>query len=83
MNEEQRQQLVSEVITRSINCAPVNEVIRVYSLSLQNAIEAMDDTELLEAVLKAGFTDILEKYVYLEDLISDDEGTSEESDSDE
>lgn len=69
MTIENKAQFVSEVISRVINNAPVSEVLRVYSLSVQAAIEELSDEDLLESVLKAGYTDLLEKYSCVEALI--------------
>lgn len=72
METKQREHLVNEVISRVINTAPINEVIRVYSLSVQKSLEVLSDQDLLEEVLKAGYTDILEKYSNLEEFIEGD-----------
>ena len=62
MTIENRTEFVNELISRVLSNAPVSEVMRVYSLSVQAAIEELDDEGFLQAVLNAGYTDLIEKY---------------------
>ena len=68
---ENKAEFVSEVVSRVINNAPISEILRVYSLFVQEGISELSDEDLLEAVLKAGYTDLLEKYSVEDDLVSD------------
>jgi hypothetical protein len=68
MTIENRTELVSETISRVINNAPVSEVLRVYSLAVQNEIEKLDDGELLSALETAGYVDLIEKYTSAEQV---------------
>jgi hypothetical protein len=72
MDKETRENLTNEVISRVLNNAPITEVLRVYSLSVQSGLESLSEGDLLESVLKAGYTDILEKYSDLEQLVTGD-----------
>lgn len=69
MDQEARKELTNEVVSRVLNNAPVSEVLRVYSLSVQSALEGLSEGDLFESLLKAGFTDLVEKYGNLEELI--------------
>ncbi len=73
MTIENKTEFVNEVISRVLSNAPVSEVMRVYSLSVQAAIEELDDEEFLQAVLNAGFTDLIEKYVEPEDFFEEED----------
>lgn len=68
MTIENRSDLVSETISRVINNAPVSEILRVYSMAIQNEIDKLNDEELISAVEKAGYLDLVEKYVPSEQL---------------
>jgi hypothetical protein len=72
MDKETRESLTNEVISRVLNNAPITEVLRVYSLSVQSGLESLSEGDLLESILKAGYTDILEKYSNLEQLVTGD-----------
>lgn len=62
MEPSNREALVSETISRVINNAPVSEILRVYSLAVQNELNTLTDEELLEAVQNAGYLDLVSKY---------------------
>jgi hypothetical protein len=68
MTIKDKPEFVNEVISRVINNAPISEVIRVYSLSVKAAIDELDDDGFFQAVLNAGYTDLIEKYADLDDL---------------
>ena len=76
MTIENRKELESEVVSRILNNAPVSELLRIYSLSLQASLSDLDDADFLQAVLNSGFTDLLEKYTTPEMFFEgdDDEG---------
>jgi hypothetical protein len=67
--------LVSETVSRVINNAPVSEVLRVYSMAVQSELDDFDDMELLEAVGKAGYSDLVEKYAPEDFNLLGDEGS--------
>lgn len=63
-----KEQLISNTVSRALNNAPVSEILRVYSLALQNEIAQMSDVDLFEALNSAGYTDLIEKHFPLESL---------------
>lgn len=65
---ENRTELVSETISRVINNAPVSEILRVYSLAVQNEIDKLDDEGLISALETAGYVDLIEKYTSMEQI---------------
>jgi hypothetical protein len=69
---ENKEEFLSQVISRVINNAPVSEVLRVYSLSVKAAIADLSEEDLIESVLKAGYTDLLEEFVNPEDFIREE-----------
>lgn len=77
MTTEERGNLIGDTVTRVINSAPVSEILRVYSLALQNELDKLSDNEIRDALLNAGYIDIVEKYFDSEGI--EDEGISEES----
>lgn len=83
MDKETRENLTNEVISRVLNNAPITEVLRVYSLSVQSGLESLSEGDLLESILKAGYTDILEKYSDLEQLVTGEYDEADEDDEDE
>ena len=83
MDKETRENLTNEVISRVLNNAPITEVLRVYSLSVQSGLESLSEGDLLESILKAGYTDILEKYSDLEQLVTGEYDEEDEDDEDE
>jgi hypothetical protein len=78
MEKENRESLTNEMLSRVLNLAPVSEVLRVYSLSVQNTLDAMSESELLESCLKAGYTDLIEKYADIETMILGEDETRDE-----
>jgi len=68
MTIENRAELVSETVSRVLNNAPVSEILRVYSLAVQNEIDKLNDYDLIMAVERAGYLDLLEKYASVEEL---------------
>lgn len=70
MTIENRTEIVNEVVSRVINNAPVAEVLRVYSQAVQAAVDELSDEDFLESILKAGYTDLIEKYSLAEDLVT-------------
>jgi hypothetical protein len=71
MDQETRQELTNEVVSRVLNNAPASELLRVYSLSVQSALEGLSEEGLFECLLNAGFTDLVEKYGNMEKMIDD------------
>lgn len=62
MEISNREELVSETISRVINNAPVSEVLRVYSLAVQSELEKLSDEDLLSSLQNAGYLDLVERY---------------------
>lgn len=77
MEIENRTELVSEAISLIINSAPISEVLRVYSLALQNELNSMDDVTLSSALVNAGYSTLAEKYNLLGILEDHSEADSE------
>ena len=83
MTIKDKPEFVNEVISRVINNAPISEVLRVYSLSVKAAIDELEYDGFFQAVLNAGYTDLIEKYADSDDLdefvggFVSDEGRSE------
>ena len=67
-----RESLLNETISRVINNAPVSEVLRHYSVSVQEQLSRLSDEELVEALHNAGYVDILSKFT--EEPLNFDEG---------
>lgn len=66
MEIENRTELMSEAISLIINSAPISEVLRVYSLALQNELNNMDDVTLASALVNAGYSTLADKYNLVE-----------------
>jgi len=68
MSMENRKEFENEVVSRVINNTPVSELLRVYSLHLKDFLENLEDQDLLQSVLNAGYTDLIEKYTTPEEF---------------
>lgn len=73
-----RENLLNETISRVINNAPVSEVLRHYSVSVQEQLSRLSDEELIDALHNAGYTDILEKFTENSSFFPEDEEYVEE-----
>lgn len=62
MNIENKSQLISEIISRVVNNAPVSELLRVYSESLRVHVESLSDEDLIKSLENAGYLDLIEQY---------------------
>ena len=76
-----KEQLISDTISRALNNAPVSEVLRVYSLALQNELSQRNDTELFEALLAAGYNDLIKRHFPTEALEEVIRGESAQEDA--
>ena len=59
---ENREEVVTVLIARVTENAPLRELIRVYSEAVQAAVGQMDDDGLIRAIAQAGYPDILEAF---------------------
>lgn len=62
MEIKDREGLVAETISRVINNAPINEILRVYSVAVRNELDKLSDEKLIESIETAGYSDLVEKY---------------------
>jgi len=67
MQIQNKPEIVSAIVTRTINTVPVSEIIRVYSQLLQQTVEALSDEDLVNALEENGFFDLIEQNVTYEE----------------
>jgi transcription initiation factor IIE alpha subunit len=67
MTIENKEELVNETISRVVNNAPIREMLRVYNESLRAHIGTLSDEELVQALTNAGYEDLIEQYVKVEE----------------
>lgn len=70
MEIKNREKLVSDTISRVINNAPISEILRVYSLAVQSELDRLSDDELIAAIEKAGYLDLIEDHAEEPDLVA-------------
>lgn len=59
---ENRNELIDILVSRVAENAPVKELIRVYSEALTANLKELDDGELIQGILNAGYLDIMERF---------------------
>jgi len=59
---ENRDDVVDVLVSRVCENAPLRELTRVYTEAVRAAISQMDDDGLVNAILQAGYPDILEAF---------------------
>lgn len=59
---ENRNELIDILVSRVAENAPVKEHIRVYCEALTSNLKELDDGDLIQGILKAGYLDIMERF---------------------
>lgn len=59
---ENKEQLISDLVSRVAENAPVKELIRVYCEALAANLRDLNDSDLIHGILNAGYVDIMETY---------------------
>ena len=57
-----RQDVSNVLLERVISNAPVRELLRVYSEAVTSALQGLSDADLVNSIVQAGYTDILEAF---------------------
>jgi hypothetical protein len=58
-----REELLGPLVSRIVENAPINEVVRVYGEAVTAAIGKLEDSELVEYMGRAGYDDLIEAFV--------------------
>lgn len=80
MKIRNKDQLVKSLISRVVENSPVREVLRVYAEAVEATINGMEDNNLAQSIISAGYTDLVEMHIVTEG--AQDSGELEESDED-
>jgi hypothetical protein len=59
---ENRDQLINTLVSRIAENVPIKEIIRVYCEALTTSIKEMDDGDLIQNILNAGYLDVMEEF---------------------
>ena len=59
---ENRNELINILVSRVAENAPIKEHIRVYCEALTANLKELDDGELIQGILNAGYLDIMERF---------------------
>lgn len=63
MKIKNREELTNEITSLILNNTPIREVLRVYSLALQQELNSLDDEALVEQLRQAGYGEFLEPFL--------------------
>jgi len=59
---ENRNELIDILVSRIAENAPVKELIRVYCEAWTANLKELDDGDLIQGILNAGYLDIMERF---------------------
>jgi hypothetical protein len=59
---ENRNELIDILVSRVAENAPVKELIRVYCEALTANLKELEDGDLIQGILNAGYLDIMERF---------------------
>jgi hypothetical protein len=62
MKIKDKEELLGPLVSRIVENAPINDVVRVYGEAVTAAIVKLEDEELIGYMTNAGYTDLVEAY---------------------